>query len=607
MDNVTWANSFYNLIERKCHMLKTVIKENSYKDSVVLMLLTNEVSNLEGVKRASIMMATPANKDIFNQSGLLTPEVENAKADDIAIVMEVEDESVEKLVLETVSAFLNQSSQKRGSETQTTVRSWNQALDMMPDANLAVLSIPGIYAYDEANAALDLGLNVFIFSDNVSIEDELKLKTKAHEKGLLVMGPDSGTGIISHIPIAFTNKVSQGNIGIVGASGTGIQEVTTLIDKKGSGVTSAIGTGGRDLHESIGGITMLDGLRHLKDRNDTDVLVLISKPPAPSVKTKIENYIRSFDKPVVTLFLGNKPMHHEENIYHAYTLEEAALAAVAFSKGENPFELNLNRPAQNTIPSLQGKTIKGYYSGGTLASEAAMLIQDVLGLSNESNTKAGYLLDVNGFEIIDMGDDKFTQGRPHPMIDPHMRIEAMEHAMEDVNTGIILFDVVLGYGSHPNMAEALAPTILNLTEQAKRENRTIQFIATVCGTNQDPQNLREQTQILENLGVFVAESNAHAVISALQYLGHNFEYEPRPHKLIPKEFVHEDHESDGITQLLASTPKIINVGLQSFTDNLSDAGVTPVQFDWRPVAGGDPELMRTLRFLNNFVFEEESA
>ncbi|HLV49569.1 MAG TPA: hypothetical protein VKY25_01415 [Erysipelothrix sp.] len=168
-------------------MLKTVIKENSYKDSVVLMLLTNEVSNLEGVKRASIMMATPANKDIFNQSGLLTPEVENAKADDIAIVMEVEDESVEKLVLETVSAFLNQSSQKRGSETQTTVRSWNQALDMMPDANLAVLSIPGIYAYDEANAALDLGLNVFIFSDNVSIEDELKLKTKAHEKGLLVM------------------------------------------------------------------------------------------------------------------------------------------------------------------------------------------------------------------------------------------------------------------------------------------------------------------------------------------------------------------------------------------------------------------------------------
>lgn len=588
-------------------MLKTVIKENSYKDSIVLMLLTNEVSNIEGVKRASIMMATSANKDIFNQSGLLTSEVENAKADDIAIVMEVADESVESLVLETIDAFLDQSARKNNIQSHSNVKNWQTALEIMPDANLAVLSIPGIYAYDEANTALDAGLNVFIFSDNVSLEDELKLKTKAHDLGLLVMGPDSGTGIVSNIPIAFTNKVSSGNIGIVGASGTGIQEVSTLLDKNGAGVTNAVGTGGRDLHETIGGITMLDALRHLKEKGDTEVLVLISKPPAQSVKEKIEKYIRSLDMPVVTLFLGNKPKVHEENIYHAYTLEEAALAANAFSKQENPFNLNLNRPKQDSIESLNQKTIKGYYSGGTLATEAAMLIKDAMNLEVHDTLKPGYTLEHQGFEVVDMGDDQYTQGRPHPMIDPHMRIDAMERAMDDPNTGIILFDVVLGYGSHNNMAQALAPTLLRLSEKAENEGRVIKFVATVCGTDKDPQNLQVQTQILEDLGVFVAQSNAHAVITSLQYLGYDFEYTTRPQKIVSKEHVHETNESVHVMRLLSETPKIINVGVQSFTDNLMDVGVTPVQFDWRPVAGGDPELMKTLRFLNNYTFEEESA
>lgn len=588
-------------------MLKTVIKENSYKDSIVLMLLTNEVSNIEGVKRASIMMATSANKDIFNQSGLLTSEVENAKADDIAIVMEVADESVESLVLETIDAFLDQSARKNNIQSHSNVKNWQTALEIMPDANLAVLSIPGIYAYDEANTALDAGLNVFIFSDNVSLEDELKLKTKAHDLGLLVMGPDSGTGIVSNIPIAFTNKVSSGNIGIVGASGTGIQEVSTLLDKNGAGVTNAVGTGGRDLHETIGGITMLDALRHLKEKGDTEVLVLISKPPAQSVKEKIEKYIRSLDMPVVTLFLGNKPKVHEENIYHAYTLEEAALAANAFSKQENPFNFNLNRPKQDSIESLNQKTIKGYYSGGTLATEAAMLIKDAMNLEVHDTLKPGYTLEHQGFEVVDMGDDQYTQGRPHPMIDPHMRIDAMERAMDDPNTGIILFDVVLGYGSHNNMAQALAPTLLRLSEKAENEGRVIKFVATVCGTDKDPQNLQVQTQILEDLGVFVAQSNAHAVITSLQYLGYDFEYTTRPQKIVSKEHVHETNESVHVMRLLSETPKIINVGVQSFTDNLMDVGVTPVQFDWRPVAGGDPELMKTLRFLNNYTFEEESA
>lgn len=584
-------------------MLKTVIKENSYKDSVVLMLLTNEVSALEGVHRASIMMATPANKDIFNQSGLLTAEVEAAKADDIAIVMEVEDDQIESLVLKTVDDFLDQSTRSNSQNTSLEVNNWKSALEALPEANLAVLSIPGIYAYDEANTALDHGLNVFIFSDNVSLEDEKKLKERAHSLGLLVMGPDSGTGIISNIPVAFTNKVRSGNIGIVGASGTGIQEVTTRIHRQGGGVSSAIGTGGRDLHETIGGITMLDSLRHLQNQDGTDVLVVISKPPAPSVKEKIEKYIRSIDKPVVTLFLGNKPTHHESNVYHAYTLEEAALAAVAFSKNENPFDIDLNRKPLEKIGALSGKTIKGYYSGGTLASEAAMLIKESLNIDLSIEMNPGFQLEYEGFEIIDMGDDQYTQGRPHPMIDPHMRIDAMKRAVDDVNTGVILFDVVLGYGSHENMAEALAPTILELTEKANDANRTIKFVAVLCGTDIDPQDIHQQKQILEDLDVYVAESNAHAVVASLQFLGHDISFEKRPVKASSKSDEDKEKLFDSVSNLLSTKPHIINVGLQSFADNLTDAGVIPVQFNWRPVAGGDPLLMKTLKFLNNYTFE----
>ena len=585
-------------------MIKTIIHENSYKDSVVLMLLTNEIAKMAGVKQVSIMMATPANKDILDGSGLLTEEVKSAKADDIAIVMEIETEDIVEDVLSAIDEFLNKEATHTKSES--IARTWDQAHSLLPDANLALLSIPGIYAAHETRKALDQGYHVFLFSDNVAIEDEVELKKLAHEKGLLFMGPDSGTGIISGVPLAFTNRVRTGKIGIVGASGTGIQEVSTLVHKLGQGVSSAIGTGGRDLNEAVGAITMLDSLHHLSLQPDTEVLVVISKPPAPSVKEKVEDFLRTLKIPVVTVFLGDTPTFNEPNIYHAYTLDEAAQAAVRLAQGKDTNQLNLKSEKEVVQNEGSNQVIKGYYSGGTLAVEAAMLIAKTLDFPLSEDHEKGFMLNYQGYEIIDLGDDAYTQGRPHPMIDPHHRIEMIENVLNDENVGYVLFDLVLGYGSHENMASALAPSILAVQEKAKEMRRSLVFVASVCGTELDPQNYQVQKEILENIGVLVFESNAKAVIATLQMSGHEFNYVNLESKEISSKGLVQLSTSSLITDLLSKEPRTINVGLRSFYDNLVKENVQTVQFDWQPVAGGDQKLMEVLDYLERDVNIEKS-
>ena len=267
-------------------MIKTVIKKGTYHDSVVLMLLTNQISAIKGVKKVSIMMATPANKDIFRQSGLETDELLHASANDMAVVMDIEKEELVPEVLTEIEHFFEQKKNKKPNTVLQNVNSWEKALAQLPDANLAVISVPGAYAALEADRALDEGMHVFMFSDNVSPEEELRLKQKAHAKGLLVMGPDCGTGIIQGVPIAFTNYVEKGQIAIIGASGTGIQELTTVIDRLGEGVTNAIGVGGRDLSRAVGGITMLDLIDAMEQDPNTKVLLIVSKPPAKEIRSR---------------------------------------------------------------------------------------------------------------------------------------------------------------------------------------------------------------------------------------------------------------------------------------------------------------------------------
>lgn len=582
-------------------MLHTIIKENAYQDSVVLMLLTNKINTMDGINRVSIMMATPANKDIFGGSGLRTPELEAASANDMAIVLDIESEEIVPTVLEEIDAFLLSQATSSNEAAEETIHTWDKAMKIGKDANIAMLSIPGTYAALEAETALDEGLNVFIFSDNVSIEDELHLKQKAHEKGLLVMGPDCGTGIINGVPMAFTNIVRPGKIGIVGASGTGIQEVSTLIDKLGAGVTNAIGTGGRDLSKKIGGITMLDSIAALEKDANTEVIVVISKPPAKAVRDKVLAALRKVTKPVVTIFLGEKPTYHEKNLYHAYTLEETARIAVDLLNHQ-PIEV-MSEEIEIPTVHLQDsqKHIKGYYSGGTLASETAMLIADAMKLEDGLIKKDGFVLKTNGNEVIDLGDDMYTQGKPHPMIDPEKRIEMIQQAADDETTAIILLDVVLGYGAHDDMATALAPTIKETIAKAKAKGRELIVIGTVVGTTSDPQNFFHQKQLLEEAGVLVCDSNNQAVRMALGILGLKINDSHKEIKTIEKETTSEENTpSERVLDMLSEKPYVINLGLKSFSDAIRETGGKALQFNWKPVAGGDLKLQKVLYFLNHY-------
>ena len=587
-------------------MLKTIVKKGSYHDSVVLMLLTNQISALEGVKKASIMMATPANKDIFKQSGLDTQELMEATANDMVVVADVEDDSLLDQIMETAEEFFKKQSTVSAGKQEESVKSWDKALEKLPDANLAVISIPGMYAALEADRALDEGMNVFMFSDNVTLEDEVALKNKAHEKGLSVMGPDCGTGIIQSVPIAFTNKVAPGSIGIIGASGTGIQELTTIIDRLGEGVNNAIGTGGRDLSTAVGGITMMDMIDAMEKDDTVKVLIVISKPPAKEVREKISARLSNFTKPVITLFLGEKPEYHEENFYHTYTLDETARLAVSLVRGETIPEATADVDSSAFYKAEDQKTIKAYYSGGTLANEAAMLIKDAMNCEIPPEDIEGYMLQLNGNVVIDLGDDAYTKGKPHPMIDPAKRIECMQEAVDDESTGAILFDIMLGYGSHEDMAGALIPTIEELKAKAAAAGRKVFFVATVCGTRKDFQGYDEAVKKLKDAGVIVCENNKLAVRTAIQAVGLDFEEpvkEIREKKTIAAE---KAEPSEKLMQLLSQKPKIINVGLKSFAEVAEDFGCEVVQYDWMPPAGGDVRLIKTLNFLRNYEGIDEA-
>ena len=580
-------------------MLKTVVKKGSYHDSVVLMLLTNHISAMQGVNKVSIMMATPANKDIFKQSGLDTEELLAAGANDMVVVADIDNENTMNIIENEIDAyFKKQNTQNQQTES---VKSWDKALEKMPNADMAVISIAGAYAALEANRALDEGMNVFMFSDNVTIEDEKQLKQKAHEKGLVVMGPDCGTGIIQSVPIAFTNKVNSGKIGIIGASGTGIQELTTIIDRLGEGVKNAIGTGGRDLSSEIGGITMMDTINAMEQDDSIKVMIVISKPPAKAVREMISNRLSAFKKPVVTLFLGEKPEYHEQGFYHAYTLDEAARLAVNLVRNEdiNTCVVSAETP-ENAFDKSENKTIKAYYSGGTLAGEAAMLIKDALNLDTPPEKAEGFMLKHGGHIVVDLGDDVYTQGKPHPMIDPAKRIECMKEAIDDSSTGVILFDIMLGYGSHEDMAGALLPTINELKQKAENEGRKLFFIATVCGTRHDYQGYDEAVNKLKNAGVIVCETNKLASQMAIRAIGLDFSEPEKEIRAKQAVDVQITPASDKLLKMLSEKPRIINIGLKSFAEVADEFGCQVVQFDWTPPAGGNVEMIKTLDFLRNF-------
>ncbi len=577
-------------------MLITEILQNNYQDSINLMLLTQKVNAMPGIAKSQIMMGSDANKDILENSGLLSEEAKAASPNDLVIVVDAEDESVKEEVLKTVDDFLADLSVKSdASQTSNETSNLAEALEKLPDANLALFSIPGEYGAVEMEKALRKGLNVFSFTDNIPVEDECRLKELAHEKGLLMMGPDCGTGIISSVPLAFTNVVTPGNIGIVGASGTGIQEVTTIIDRLGSGVIHAIGTGGRDLSDKVGAITVKDTILALEKHEPTDVICVISKPAAKEVRDEVVALLQSVSKPVVAIFLGEKPDHHEGKVYLAHTLEETARIAVDLANGEairKNYQLPLVNETSETLSD--DKVVIGLYSGGTLASEAGMLISEALDLG-ELVKKEGYILQHNGYDVMDLGDDIYTQGRPHPMIDPEVRVNKIKEYAEKENTGVILFDVVLGYGAHEDMTGALLPTI----QEIKSTHPGVHFIATVVGTNHDPQNYQDAVRRLKEAGVLVEDSNEKAVRLALKLKG--VDYKEADKEVLPYEgkLVELAEPSETVMELLNNKPRVINIGLKSFNEPIIKYEGQSVQYNWRPIAGGNKKNDSNLELLGS--------
>lgn len=577
-------------------MLKTVIKPNSYQDSINLMLLTNKINTLDDVVQSQIMMGTDANKDIYNAAGLLTPEAAAASPSDMVIVVETDDDAIMDTVLAETEAFLaDLSTKKEAAGGPADATSWEEAVALLPDANMALFSISGEYAAPELERALDLGLNVFSFTDNVPLEDEVRLKRKAHEKGLLFMGPDCGTGVVSSVPVAFTNVINPGNIGIVGASGTGIQEVTCVIDRLGSGCVHAIGTGGRDLNEKVGAVTVKDAIAALEHHDPTDVICVISKPPAPAVRDEVVDLLEKCSKPVVAIFIGEKPEAHLGKVHLAHTLEEAARIAVDLANGDS-VKPNYCEPLTETVetPLAQDKTVIGLYSGGTLAGEAAMMITEALELGHIIK-EDGYMLRHDGYDVIDLGDDVYTQGRPHPMIDPDVRIKMMRDYAAKDTTGVILFDCVLGYGCHPDMASELAPVIAECKAAAAAEGREVHFVGTVVGTRHDPQDYDRSIKILEDAGAHMESSNARAVRLALAFKGIDYTEEDRGTVAYEvKDTTPVPEPSEAVMELLTTKPRVINVGVESFNEPLRAYGAKSVQYNWKPMAGGNKRMIHLL-------------
>jgi FdrA protein len=520
------------IIESKRGMVtKGTIKKGEYYDSVALMNVAKKLSELPGVIEAAIVMGTKENRAILKSTGLLLPEFEVSVDSDLLIVVKTESNEIASNAINSVDSILKKLKETKAVSGESNPRSIESAIKILPEANLAMISIAGKYAGDEAMKALQQGLHVMLFSDNVSFEKEIELKQYAREKGLLVMGPDCGTAIINGVPLAFANVVNRGNIGIVAAAGTGLQETSCLISNAGGGISQAIGTGGRDVGKEVGGLMFIEAVKALSNDNDTKVILLVSKPPHESVINKIAGIIKEITKPVVAVFLGASSEQTKSlNANIAFTLEEAAFAALEFSLGlksdaasfkikERDARLvNLAKSESNKLKREQ-KYIRGLFSGGTFCSEAQVLLKDKLAdIYSNAPIKSAAKLN-NSFKsekhtLIDLGADEFTVGRPHPMIDYSLRTKRLVEEARDGSVAVILLDIVLGYGSNLDPLKEIIPAINQARSIATENSRYLSIICSVTGTDNDPQNRSHVVKGLGETGVLVMESNASASLLA---------------------------------------------------------------------------------------------
>ncbi|MBN1138848.1 MAG: acyl-CoA synthetase FdrA [Anaerolineae bacterium] len=503
---------------------RSMIRNSEYHDSVRLMETARELTRLPGVLDAAAVMATPANLSILREAGLLLPEIESATANDLVVVVRAEDDDAAEQAIAHVQAQLARRPQTSATGTVFQPRTIRGAVHSHAGANLAIISVAGRYAVAEAWEALHSGLHVLLFSDNVPIEQEVALKRYAIAHDLLMMGPDCGTAILNGVALGFANAVPRGPVGIVAAAGTGLQEASTLLARLGVGISHGIGVGGRDLKPQVGGMMMMHGIAALQADPQTRILLLVSKPPAPEVARRVLAQARQGARPTVVCFLGGDPAPViEAGLIPARTLQQAAYLAARLA---GAIDMEADEVIERERAELLARAgewkgrlrpgqvyLRGLFSGGTLAAEALVIWQESLeGLtSNVSGARplANATRSV-GHCAVDLGEDEFTVGRPHPMIDNDLRIRRLLQEAADPEVAVVVLDVVLGYGAHPDPAGELAPAIGQARALAAAAGRELIVVASVTGTEADPQRLSRQVQALEGAGAIVASCNAAA-------------------------------------------------------------------------------------------------
>jgi succinyl-CoA synthetase alpha subunit len=580
------------------------------------MLIARKASQKKGIQEVSAMMGTDNNKEILKESKFLSDIGEKAGPNDLLICITGDTKDIIETAFNDITDLLegkNENSEamhdksSNDEEDLFLPRSLDSAIKSFPSSNLVFISLPGEYAYREAMKAIINNKHVMLFSDNVTVEQELALKEAAHKKGLIVMGPDCGTAIINNKAIGFANVLSKGHIGVAAASGTGLQAFTALVCSGGGGISQAVGLGGRDLSKEIKGLSMLTALDALENDIETKVIAIVSKPPHRDVAFKIYDKIENMTKPCIVCFLGRDTGEAEKRgIRAASTLEKAADMCLTFLK-EQPLLIDdkseftkeidsvcreiINVYNKNVLEkNLKERYIRGLFSGGTLCDEAIFTLNktNIDIWSNIYVSKEKRLKKSDGLKgncLIDLGEDEFTIGVPHPMIDFCLRCDWIEKALADSETGILLLDVVLGYGSHPDPAGELIPAIERGLSLRKDSFKPL-IIASVCGTENDPQCFSEQVQRLKRADVRVLSTNERAAMVCSKLLNCDFP---------------QTSEGGPLNSLFQSELGVITMGLTSFNKDLKAQGTKALHCDWRPPAGGNKDLILLLDRLEGLI------
>jgi len=498
-----------------------MIRKNQYYDSVFLMGFNNRLSKVEGVIQTAVLMGSDANKEVLADLGYVNAEVKTATANDLVVGVTAGSQEVLDKIIQSLDQWLVEVNTSR---TTTGVHTLEEAFSIKPEANLVVISVPGEFAARETKRALESGKHVFLFSDNVSVDDEISLKTFARSQGLLVMGPDCGTSLIGGIGIGFANVVRKGKIGVIAAAGTGLQEFTCMVHNAGYGISHGIGTGGRDLSDAIGGLTTISALDALEQDSATEVIVILSKPPGEKTLKKLVERIKVCVKPVVCCFLGiSKKIDGEGITYKRATIIDDAVCLAIEAIGGKFTPTPMPEYGQKPRSSQKGKFLRGVFAGGTFCYQAQQILRDA-GVAVYSNAPLdkNYSLDhpnqSKENSIVDMGDEYFMVGRPHPMINGSQRAIRIINEAQDPSVGIIFLDFILGYNASMDPVGELVDAIQKAKQIAQNRGDSIQFVASICGTDGDPQDLALQTRMLKESGVIVFTSNAQATQYCLSLL-----------------------------------------------------------------------------------------